>query len=69
MVEQVNEQIENLHAGLARCESEMLQIQKKIEAPFEHMARLQDALARQAEINISLEIDSDDKSALALSDD
>jgi prefoldin subunit 5 len=61
--------IQELKSIIAKLNIEAANFASASERVFEHAQKLSQALQRQAEIDEALEIDADDKSALALSQD
>ena len=61
--------IQELKSIIAKLNIEAANFSSASERVFEHAQKLSQALQRQAEIDEALEIDADDKSALALSQD
>lgn len=66
--EEAQKSLVSLGEKIANYEREIEVASAQIAKPFEHEQRLQEALARKAEIDAALEIDTDDKSALALAE-
>jgi N12 class adenine-specific DNA methylase len=64
----VNEQLATTQSRLVKAQSEEQVLLAAASRVFEHAQRLEDALCRQAEIDDELEVETDDKSAMALED-
>ncbi|WP_234265149.1 Eco57I restriction-modification methylase domain-containing protein [Hydrogenophaga sp. NFH-34] len=69
MVKQIQERLKSIQLRTESVEEVAKSIANQLDRPFEHEERLQAALARKVEIDEALEIDTDEKSALALAED
>jgi N12 class adenine-specific DNA methylase len=69
IVQEVHDHLKYLQDSIRETESEISTLQNALQSRFEHEEKYTKALQRQAEIDEALEIDVDDKSAMALEEE